>query len=198
MKCAHWILLTAFALTTMALGGVASARPRAIDVQHSKMTISVYKQGLFSFFGDNHAIDAPIASGSYDAATKSIELTVEAAKLQVLDPKLAPSRRDAVESNMTGSQVLDAGKYPTIVFRSTNIDDRDTHQWLVTGNLTLHGQTHLITFQVVQVDPGHFTGSATVRQTAFGITPIQVAGGSVSVKDEVKIDFEILLTKATP
>ena len=99
----------------------------------------MYKQGLFSFLGDNHTIDAPIASGSYDTTTKSIELRVEAAKLQVLD----------------------AGKYPTIVFRSTNIDDRDTHRWLVTGNLTLHGQTHPITFQVVRVDPGRFTGSAT-------------------------------------
>jgi hypothetical protein len=47
---------------------------------------------------------------------------------------------------------------------------------------------------VAKIDDTHFTGSATIRQTAFGITPIRVAGGTISVKDEVKVDFEIVLT----
>jgi len=39
----------------------------------------------------------------------------------------------------------------------------------------------------------HFTGSATIRQTDFGITPIKVVGGAVSVRDDVKIEFRIAL-----
>jgi hypothetical protein len=30
-----------------------------------------------------------------------------------------------------------------------------------------------------------------VRQTEFGITPVTIAGGSIKVKDDVRIEFEI-------
>ena len=36
-----------------------------------------------------------------------------------------------------------------------------------------------------------FRGSATVSQRAFGIEPISAGGGTVNVKDAVKVDFEI-------
>jgi hypothetical protein len=47
---------------------------------------------------------------------------------------------------------------------------------------------------VAKIDEEHFSGSATIRQTAFGITPIRAAGGTVSVEDAVNVDFEIVLT----
>jgi polyisoprenoid-binding protein YceI len=94
---------------------------------------------------------------------------------------------------MTGPQVLDVAKYPTIVFRSTKIDVADATHWKVSGNLTLHGQTHPIDVQVVKGDETHFSGSATIRQSAFGITPIKIAGGAVSVRDDVKVDFQVAL-----
>jgi hypothetical protein len=41
----------------------------------------------------------------------------------------------------------------------------------------------------------HYRGAATLKQTDFGITPVTVAGGTVKVKDEVKIEFEVVLRK---
>ena len=38
---------------------------------------------------------------------------------------------------------------------------------------------------------GSYHGSARLRQTEFGITPVSIADGSVKVKDEVRIEFEI-------
>ena len=43
------------------------------------------------------------------------------------------------------------------------------------------------------MDAKHFTGSVMVRQTGFGITPIRILGGSVTVKDDVKVEFDIVL-----
>jgi hypothetical protein len=43
----------------------------------------------------------------------------------------------------------------------------------------------------------HYRGAATLKQTDFGITPVTVAGGTVKVKDEVKIEFEVVLRKWT-
>jgi polyisoprenoid-binding protein YceI len=156
---------------------------RSIDVQHSTMTVYVYKQGLFSFLADNHVIDAPIARGTYDSARRSVSIVVEAAAIRVVDP----------QSNMSGPQVLDVAKYPSIVFESTQIAGDDKGRWSISGNLQLHGQTHPVTFDAQSDGAGHFTGTATVRQSAFGITPIKIAGGAVSVKDDVRIDFSITL-----
>jgi hypothetical protein len=46
-------------------------------------------------------------------------------------------------------------------------------------------------FRLTQIDGTH----STLKQTDFGITPVTVAGGTVKVKDEVKIEFEIALMK---
>jgi hypothetical protein len=171
----------------------AYGSPVAVDVAHSTLTVDVYKQGLFSFFADNHVIDAPIASGSYDSAMNSIALTVDASRMRVLDPKSPSDRRAAVQANMTGPEVLDVATYPTIAFSSTSIDAADTTHWSVNGNLTLHGQTHPISFAVLRADATHFSGNATIRQSAFGIKPIRIAGGAVTVKDDVKLEFRVAL-----
>lgn len=166
---------------------------RSIDVQHSKLTVHVYKQGLFSFLADNHVIDAPIARGTYDSGRHSVSIVVDSAAIRVLDPGLSADKRSKVQSNMAGPQVLDAAKYPSIAFDSTQITDDGKGRLTVSGNLQLHGQTHPITFDAQEDAAGDFTGSAMVRQTAFGITPIKIAGGAVSVKDDVRIDFAITL-----
>jgi polyisoprenoid-binding protein YceI len=191
-RLCSFAVLVLVALVTINAASAPSTR-HAIDMQHSKMTVYVYKQGLFSFLADNHEIDAPIANGSYDSSSNSIDITVDAAQMKVLDPKMAADKRNSVQSNMTGPQVLDVAKYPTIVFRSTKIGSADATHWKVSGNLTLHGQTHPIDVQVLKVDETHFSGSATIRQSAFGITPIKIAGGAVSVRDDVKIDFQVAL-----
>src|SRR5262245_5564247 len=94
-----------------------------IDVQHSKLTVFVYKAGLFSALADNHVINAPIASGTI-ATTPSpaIELVVNATDLVPLDPGLDQSKRAEVRTRMLGSDVLDTTKFPTIKFVSTAIE----------------------------------------------------------------------------
>lgn len=161
-----------------------------IDTANSKMTVYVYKEGIFAFAADNHEVITPIESGTFDAATNTLDFKVDATKMQVQDP---PSHRDKVQANMVGPDVLDVAKYPSITFHSTNVDGASTNNWTVTGDLTLHGQTHPITLQVVRKDATHFSGSAVVTQTAFGITPIRIAGGTVRVKNDVKVTFDIAL-----
>jgi polyisoprenoid-binding protein YceI len=182
------------ATVVIALAALSPAygSPRAFDLQHSNLTVQVHKQGLFSFLADDHEIAAPIASGSYDSDAKTVELTVDATKMRVLDPRLAANQRDSVQANMAGP-VLDVANNPTIAFRSTKIDDANPNAWTVSGNLTLHGQTRPITVAVRKKDATHFSGLATVRQTACGLVPIRIAGGAVSVKDDVEVTFEIAL-----
>jgi len=60
------------------------------------------------------------------------------------------------------------------------------------GNLMLHGQTRPIDLRVVNTQL-HYRGMAVHQQTEFGIKPITVGGGTIKVKDEVKIDFDIVI-----
>jgi hypothetical protein len=43
-----------------------------------------------------------------------------------------------------------------------------------------------------------YKGSARLKQTEFGITPVTVAGGAVQVKDEVTLDFDVVTLGARP
>ena len=45
---------------------------------------------------------------------------------------------------------------------------------------------------MVSLDGGHYRGFASFKQSNFGISPIRIAGGTVKVKDEVKIEFDIV------
>jgi hypothetical protein len=45
----------------------------------------------------------------------------------------------------------------------------------------------------VALKDGHFEGFAQLKQRDFGMTPVSIAGGTVKVKDEVRIEFTIVL-----
>jgi hypothetical protein len=58
-------------------------------------------------------------------------------------------------------------------------------------DLNLHGRNHRVVV-VVSLAGGHYRGSASVMQSNFGISPIRIAGGTVKVQGEVKIEFDIV------
>ncbi len=66
------------------------------------------------------------------------------------------------------------------------------------GTLSLHGVDKTVTV-IVRFRPGtdkvYFSGEVELAQTDFGITPIRIGGGTVRVKDKVKIQFEIVAVK---
>jgi polyisoprenoid-binding protein YceI len=173
----------------------ASPVVKPVDSAHSSLHVHVYKSGLFSALGHDHDIEAPVESGSIsDAEPLSVDIHIDARKMRVLDPDTSPDTRAGIQKTMLGTQVLDTEQFPEIRFHSTEVHASGTDHWMVTGNLELHGKTHPVTVDVSLKD-GIYSGSASFKQTEFGITPVKVAGGTVKVKDEVKIDFEIAPAK---
>ena len=157
------------------------------------MTVFVGKAGAFSAFGHEHEVSAPIASGTVDPDARRVEFTVRTASMKVLDPKTSDKDREETQKNMTGPEVLEVEKYPEIRFRSVTAE-RSGDSWTVKGELTIHGQTQPVSVSVKEQN-GHYTGSAKIKQTDFGIKPIKAAGGTVKVKDELRIDFDIQLAR---
>ena len=185
------ILLTA-AVAFVAVAPPCDAQSHALDPKRSTITVRVFKSGLFRAFADDHVIEAPLAEGSLDdSATPAVNISIDVRGMRVLDPNLSPKDRREVQTRMLGPEVLDGDRFPRIRFRAVAIQPKDAGRWSVRGELELHGQTHPVTLDVVR-EQGHYKGSTSLKQSDFGITPISIAGGAVKVKDEIKIDFDIV------
>src|SRR5437762_1547224 len=178
-----WVLVFA------ALPALPQTRP--LDAARSSITIRVGRSGVFSFAGDNHVVRAPLASGSVNEARKTIEFKVQSKSLRVEDPGRAADKKAQIQERMLGPEMLDSDHFPVIQFRSTSVSGAPA-DLRVAGNLTLRGQTRPVEAKVQQIANGHWRGTAALKQSAFGIKPISLAGGTVKVKDEVKLEFEIL------
>ena len=60
----------------------------------------------------------------------------------------------------------------------------------VEGTLTLRGTSRPLRLQVTSPAPGTYRGTATIRQTDFGITPYTGFFGTLKLKNEVTVEFE--------
>lgn len=174
------------------LAGRCLAQSSPVDVEHSTLTIRVFKSGLFSGFAHDHQIAAPLSSGAVDLSALSVEVHFDARQLKVLDPNVSAGDRAKVQETMLSNQVLDAQRFPEIMFVSRSVKPSGENAYNVEGDLTLHGVTHPLTLPVA-LRNGHYSGSVNLKQTEFGITPISLVGGSVKVKDTVEITFDITL-----
>ena len=179
----------ALILTLSTLPAQAQAAP--VDVQGSKLTVHVEKSGLFSAFAHNHVIEAPIASGQLDVEKQTASLTFSTRHMKVLDPGVKESERAQIEQTMKSNEVLDVERFPEVRFASTSITPQAGGHYQVRGDLTIHGVTHPIDLPVSFAND-RYTGSIKVKQTDYRITPVNIAGGTVKVKDVIQIDFEIV------
>lgn len=110
--------------------------------------------------------------------------------------------RDRRDIESTARKILGGspGEPPTARFASTSIIASAAGQTasggapsggVIEGTLTMHGQSRPIRLQVVSPAPGRYRGSATVRQTDFGITPYSGFLGALKLRDDVEVEFHI-------
>ncbi len=186
--CAAIFSITGF------LCAAASAEQRQLDTAKSEMMVRVYKAGIFWAFGHDHEIAAPVKSGVVDTSAHTVELRVAATSLKVRDANESEKDRDEIQGTMLGPEVLDVEYHPEIVFRSTGAESTGDGAWRVRGNLTIHGHSRPIEVEVRE-NGGHYRGGARLKQSEFGIKPVKVAGGTIQVKDEIRIEFNIQLAR---
>lgn len=167
-----------------------TAQPSQIDTEKSVMKVHVFKTGIFSAFGHEHEISAPIESGSFSEDPPTVELKVSAKKMKVEDKDVSDSDRAEIQQTMLGPKVLDSEQFPEIRFHSAKVTKLGENRWQVEGELSLRGQTRLVTLMVSK-EGAAYKGSTQLKQKDFGITPVSAGGGSVKTKNELRIDYEI-------
>jgi len=188
-------LLLLVIIARLALGFASAADSSiagAIDTEKSVITVRVFKAGFFSAFAHDHEISAPIEQGGFNEGNTSVEVKVDARKLRVVDKEISERDRAEIQQTMLGPKVLDSEKFPEICFRASGGADRPRLGRLtIEGELTLHGQTHPVRVEVIGMN-GHYHGTAQLKQKDFGITPISLGGGTVKVKNELRVEFDVV------
>ena len=180
---------------------VPEVRRYRIDAGQSNFMVHAFVGGLLSGFGHNHNIAIKDINGETEftdgtVAPASLHMRIRANSLAVTD-KVSDSDRQTIEKTMR-EQVLETGKYPEITFNSTKIEaikNSDTqYQANIWGDLTLHGVTHNV-FIKAQLIFDYKTlrarGEFSLKMTDYSIKPPSVAGGTITVKDTLKFNFNI-------
>ncbi len=168
----------------------------------SRFTVQAFSEGLLSAFGHDPIIAIRDFTGevAFTPGTLSeaqLRMTIRADSLALSSDV---SEKDRLEiERMMRKEVLETEKYPEIVFASTNVTAsrlaEGRHRVRIIGDLTLHGITRnniWIDAEVTLTGEGlRARGEFSLRQTAYEIKPTTVAGGTLKVKNELKLSFDI-------
>jgi polyisoprenoid-binding protein YceI len=105
------------------------------------------------------------------------------------------------DEHLRSADFFDVEKYPTLSFESTGISDATAESAKLSGNLTIHGVTkpvvfdleiHGVTKDMRGTPRAGFTATTTVNRKDFGLTWNKVLeAGKVMVGEEVQITIEI-------
>lgn len=189
--CRHPSSLAAFVLFGIGLAIPVTAADRLVDVRRSTITIHVFLEPSIVPLADHHVIQAPLSEGTFDDTIPHFQVVIDGTRLRVVDGERPAAERRQVQSRMLGPEVLDINRFRWISFHSVTIEQRGPDQWFVHGELGLRGTVRPLAATVVRKG-SRYQGSATMRQSDFGIAPVSV--GATRVKDEVQIEFDVAVT----
>ena len=176
-----------------------------LDKSASKFTVQAFAGGMLAALGHSPTIAIRDFSGEadFDAAAPdkaSLKIQIRADSLEVTDDIKSTDRAE-MESTMN-QKVLETAKYPSISFEAATTSvtqlNEGRYQVKMDGKLSLHGTTgkEPIAVQVTLIgDMMRASGAFTLLQSDYGIQRVNVAGGTLKLKDELKFNFDIVARK---
>lgn len=176
-----------------------------IDTRGSTFTVRAFATGLLSSFGHNPTIAIPDFDGEIsvnpDVVEKSfLRLTIQSASLNVTDD-ISEKDREEINRRMH-QEVLEADAFPQIVYQCSRVSASkvgESQYWMaLSGELTLRGVTRSQPVSArVSVNGGMLraAGEFSVRQSDYEIQPVSAAAGTIRLKDELKLTFDISARK---
>ncbi|HXD16980.1 MAG TPA: YceI family protein [Vicinamibacterales bacterium] len=164
----------------------------SIDKAHSEATFQVRHlltkvRGRFSDF------EGTIEYDELNPERSLVTVTIQAAGIDT-------NERDR-DAHLRSADFFDVEQFPTLTFRGTTIARKGDQRFDVTGDLTMHGVTRPVTFDVTFLgkakDPwGNeriaFEADAAVNRKDFGLNwNAALETGGFLVGDEVKISLSV-------
>ena len=163
-----------------------------VDRSHSSVEFRVKHMMISTVRGHFGEFDGTIvaAPAYHDSKVRG---TIQAASIDTNEPN-----RD---EHLRSADFFDVEHHPTIDFESTRIEHAGRGDYRVTGDLTMHGETHPVTLDVtvhgVTRDTQGFDrvgleARGTISRSEFGLRWQQaLETGGVLVGDEIRISADV-------
>ena len=163
-----------------------------IDTAHSEIGFKIKHLMVSTVRGQFNKFEGSIKTEDTDLTKAQIEFSAEVSSIN--------TNNEMRDGHLQSPDFFDAAKFPTLSIKSTKISKTDDTDYVVTGELTMHGVTKEISFDakfngLTNTDKGGVMGfeiSGALSRKDFGLTwnaPIEKGG--VVVSDEVKLDINI-------
>ncbi len=174
------VTLTFASLALLCAAPVLGAQPETwtVDPVHSTAQFTARHFGIVPVIGT-----IPIISASVKVTPGSqIPVAVSAE----LDASKVDTHNDQRDGDLRSAHFFNVASSPDIRFVSTKVEGTDPKQFTVTGDLTMHGETHSIVLDARVVGSGKsprgqsiiaYGATATIDRTRWGMTfgPLVVA-----------------------
>lgn len=188
----------------------AGGRVFAMKPARSAVRIYAFRAGKAAKFGHNHVLSAPMFEGFFylapdGAAASRFDLAFRLDQLAFDDPQhraaLGPAFASPISAedtagtrnNMLGDSNFQAARFPWVRIHSVQISG-DTPKFAARIAVEMHGQTReMVVPLTVSGLPETLVveGALVLQQSDFGVKPLSVLGGLLSVQDAVIVEFKL-------
>ena len=182
---------------TIMLALPALAADWNVDTTHSSVAFEVRHMAISKVKGGFGDFTGTVSGEPGKPETFSVEATVQLASVDTGNGK-----RD---DHLRSADFFDVEKFPTMTFKSTGVK-MDGDEGTLTGELTLHGVTKPVEFELEYAgmvdDPwGNtrmgFSAETTIDRRDFGLTWSKaLETGGLVVDNDVEIELEVELVQA--
>jgi polyisoprenoid-binding protein YceI len=170
-----------------------------IDPAHSHAEFKVRHMMISNVKGTFSGLTGALTLDETDPAGSSVTASIPVSTLSTGD-----AQRDG---HLKSPEFFDADKFPALTFKSLTVDRVEGGQYTVSGELTVHGVTKTVSFDVDgPTAPGKdpwgntrigISATAKINRMDFGLTwnsPLETGG--VLVGEEVHLTLEVQFVKA--
>jgi len=174
------------------LSAVAQTSTWKIDPNHSTAQFTVRHMGLSNVTGTFNKVTGTADMDDKDLTKSSVDAVIDVASVD--------TRVEARDKDLRSDHFFDVAKYPTLTFQSKKITRSSDGKTQMTGDLTMHGVTREVTFDLdgpsdaIKDSGGGMKRGASatgmVKRSDFGIN-----GAKTAVADEVKITLDVEMSK---
>ncbi len=172
-----------------------------IDPSHSEAMFSVKHAMIATVRGHFNVISGHLHIDEVNPANSWVDAKADVASINTRDEK-----RDG---HLRSPDFFDAGKYPTINFKSSKVEALGGNEYRIIGDLTMHGVTKPVTFTAEYGGQGkdpfgnHRAGlsaKAKINREDWGLTwnaALEAGGVLVSKDVTIEIDLSTINKEAT-
>lgn len=184
------LMLTVFSVT-------AQKTKWTFDKVHSKIQFDVAHLVISEVTGQFQDYEGTVLADKADFSDAKIDFSIDVKSINTND-----ENRDR---HLQSADFFDVAKYPKITFKSKSMTEAGKNQYKLTGDLTMHGVTKTVTFDVkyggTVTDPygnvkAGFKITGVIDRTDFGLKYNSVLdSGGLLIGEEITITCNVELLK---